>query len=309
MGESYTAPNPMVGAVLVYANRIIGEGYHERYGEAHAEVNCLNSVKEDDRPFIGDATLYVSLEPCSHYGKTPPCADLIMRHKIPRVVISVRDNSELVNGSGILRLQQNGVEVITGVLEKEGRELIRQFLYFNRCKRPYITLKFAQSADGFIGTEGKRTNISNEISKRYVHKLRMQYQAILVGKKTVLADNPVLTVRYWNGKNPVRIILGDRHSIDPSCNVMKGGETLFCSGTIEEILQQLAEQSIISVLVEGGANTIQQFLDAGAWNEMHVITSRDRLHNGITAPGLAIVPDDSCMLEDNTVYIYKNRDA
>lgn len=154
-GESYVAPNPMVGAVLVYKDRIIGEGFHAKYGEAHAEVNCINTVKEEDKQFITQSTLYVSLEPCAHFGKTPPCADLIIKHKIPKVVIAVQDNFDAVNGKGIQRLKENNIEVISGILEHEGKELIKHFLYFHQYKRPFITLKFAQTKDGFIGIKTK----------------------------------------------------------------------------------------------------------------------------------------------------------
>jgi diaminohydroxyphosphoribosylaminopyrimidine deaminase/5-amino-6-(5-phosphoribosylamino)uracil reductase len=307
-GNSFTAPNPMVGAVLVYNNRIIGEGYHEKYGEAHAEVNCINSVKEEDKKLIPDSTLFVSLEPCSHFGKRPPCTELILRNKIPNVVISVQDSFHLVNGAGIRKLKENGVHVITGVLENEGKNLIRHFFYFHENKKPFVTLKFAQSKDGFIGKEGMRITISNELSKRYVHQLRAEHQSILVGKNTAITDNPELTVRYAEGKNPIRIILADEQSIPSTHHVFNNdAQTIFINeSNVENILDQLFERTIISVLVEGGAKTLQQFIDNKAWNEVHVITSPVKLESGIPAPKLAGKIIDTLTLEGDTVQVYQN---
>lgn len=322
LGESYAAPNPMVGAVLVYEDTIIGEGYHERYGEAHAEVNCLNSVSHENQHLIPLSTLYVSLEPCAHYGKTPPCADLIIKHKIPRVVISVQDNFDLVNGKGIKRLKENNIEVITGVLEKEGKELIKHFLYFHQYKRPYITLKFAQSEDKFLGIKNQEISISNELSKRYVHQLRAAHQAILVGKNTVLTDNPALTVRHAAGKNPIRIIVGKSSDIPEDYLVFNdAAETIFLPtannqySTIKEILHQIAAKNIISVLVEGGADILQQFTDSNLWNEAYIITSDEALTDKyphadfIKAPVLKGEIVNTTKLVNNTIHHLKNNYA
>ena len=231
-GAGHVAPNPMVGAVLVHNNRIIGEGYHQRYGEAHAEVNCITSVKEEDRNFIAYSILYVSLEPCVHFGKTPPCADLIIRHKIPKVVIGVRDPFKEVNGKGIEKLQRAGIEVQLGILEDECKEMNKRFFTFYTKHRPYIILKWAETANGFISNSlpsssddnegfqdgfpttgamqhsGKgRLLISNEYSNRLVHKWRSEEAGILVGTNTALSDNPDLTTRLWNGPSPVRLII------------------------------------------------------------------------------------------------------
>ncbi len=310
LGESFVAPNPMVGALLVHDSKIIGEGYHEKYGEAHAEVNCLHSVKNEDSHLIANSILYVSLEPCSHFGKTPPCTDLILANKIPKVVISVEDNFHLVNGRGIEKLKKNNVEVVQGILQKEGKELIKQFLYFNQNKKPFITLKFAQSKDGFIGIKDERVFISNELSLRYTHRLRAQHQSILVGKNTVLIDNPALTLRYWNGKNPVRIILAGENSIPANYHVKNNeAETVFITDDIKTALKKIAEKNIISVLVEGGAKTLQQFIDAGLWNEAHVITSNTDIKTGIKAPVLNSMPVETIQLEDNTVQVFKNHPA
>lgn len=280
LGDGFVAPNPMVGAVLVHNDTIIGEGYHKKYGEAHAEVNCINAVKEEDWHLISKSTLYVSLEPCAHFGKTPPCVDLIIKYKIPKVVISVLDTFDLVNGKSIQKLIENGVTVITGVLEDEGKNLLKHFLYFHKYKIPFITLKFAQSNDNFIGINGKEISISNALSKRYVHKLRAENQAILVGKNTVITDNPMLNVRYWNGNNPVRIIVGNKNNIPKKYHILNNdAETIFLSKnnntflTIDEILKSISDENIISVLVEGGLNVLQQFIDTNAWNEAHIITS------------------------------------
>lgn len=322
LGESYVAPNPMVGAVLVYNDRIIGEGFHAKYGEAHAEVNCINSVKDEDKELISKSTLYVSLEPCAHFGKTPPCADLIIQYKIPRVVIAVQDNFDAVNGKGIQRLRENNVEVITGILEDEGKELIKHFLHFHQYKKPFITLKFAQTKDSFLGIKNKEIKISNDLSKRYVHQLRAEHQAILVGKTTVLTDNPKLNVRHWQGKNPIRIVLGDEDGIPKNYHVFnEDAATFFFHSidhqllTIDQLLQHLYQINIISVLIEGGANVLQQFIDANAWNEAVVISSDEEmsreslvvsLEQFIKAPMFTGSLAQSFQLENNLIQLFKN---
>lgn len=322
LGESFVAPNPMVGAVLVHEDTIIGEGYHQRFGEAHAEVNCLNSVIDDNRHLISQSTLYVSLEPCAHYGKTPPCADLIIRHQIPRVVISVQDNFHEVDGKGIERLKANNIEVITGILEEEGKELIKHFLFFHQYKRPYVTLKFAQTKDGYIGIKNQELKISNEYTKRYVHQLRAGHQSILVGKNTVLSDNPELTVRLAKGKNPVRIVVGKSDDFPAEFNIFNDkAKTIFLSDiddrplTVDHILTQLHDKDIISVLVEGGAEVLQQFIDSETWNEAHVITSdktieelsaTDNPQKYIKAPEIHGEHLNSIQSENDTIQLIKN---
>ncbi len=307
VGESFTPPNPMVGAVLVYEGRIIGEGYHTEYGAAHAEVDCIQSVKEADKSLIEKSTLYVSLEPCSHFGKTPPCTDLIIHHKIPKVVISVLDTFHKVNGSGIQKLRDNGVDVVFGILEEEGKYLIRHFLYYHKNHLPYVTLKVAQSKEGFMGIHGQEINISNALAKRFTHKLRAQHQGILIGKNTVLSDNPELNVRHWNGRNPERIILGDETGIPKEYHIFNGlPSTLFLSGDIHSVLKKLAERNIISILVEGGANTLEQFLKANLWNEAHIIHTNISLKQGITAPTIRGTLKKTITLDDNTIHWYKN---
>lgn len=319
LGNGFVAPNPMVGAVLVYNNVIIGEGYHAKYGEAHAEVNCINAVKREDKHLIEKATLYVSLEPCAHYGKTPPCVDLIIKNKIPTVVIANMDTFEKVNGAGIQKLKNYNIEVITSVLEDEGKQLNKHFFYAQQHKQPYITLKFAQSNDGFIGVQGKEISISNEATKRYTHLLRSQHQSILVGKNTVLTDNPQLNIRYANGKNPIRIVLGKANDYPNDFYIFnEDAETIFLLNnvlkkiTIEDICKQLYLQNIHSVLVEGGAKTLQQFIDSNLWNEAHIITSNNAIgklyatEKLIKAPIITGNLEQQLSLENNLISIYNN---
>ncbi|MDQ6764196.1 MAG: bifunctional diaminohydroxyphosphoribosylaminopyrimidine deaminase/5-amino-6-(5-phosphoribosylamino)uracil reductase RibD, partial [Bacteroidota bacterium] len=207
IAEGNVAPNPMVGAILVHENKIIGEGFHKKYGEPHAEANCINNVRDEHKNLIEQSTLYVSLEPCSHYGKTPPCADLIVQKKIPKVIIGCQDIFKEVAGKGIQKLNDAGIETTVGVLEKECSELNKRFFIFHQKQRPYIILKWAQSANGKIGKKGERIFISNDYTNRLVHKWRSEEAAIMIGTNTAQEDNPSLTTRLWQGKNPVRIII------------------------------------------------------------------------------------------------------
>jgi diaminohydroxyphosphoribosylaminopyrimidine deaminase/5-amino-6-(5-phosphoribosylamino)uracil reductase len=331
LGAGHTAPNPMVGSVLVYEDRqtgeerIIGEGYHERYGERHAEANCVTSVKAEDRPLIAQSTLYVSLEPCAHYGKQPPCADLIIDRQIPRVVVGCRDPFPQVNGKGIEKLLAAGVEVRIGVLEKECIDLNRRFLTFNTLHRPYIVLKWAQSADGKIAGEGNagagedrgggyagkagagRTLISNEYTNRLVHKWRSEEAAILVGTHTAFADDPALTVRLWSGPDPIRLVIDNNLRLPDSLrlfdrkvptivfNTLRHEETenLFYyqlaadSSLVHQVVVALTALKIQSVLAEGGARLLQSFIDEGYWDEARVITNNDlEIFGGLPAPVL-----------------------
>ncbi len=299
------APNPMVGAVLVYDDIIIGEGYHKKYGEAHAEVNCINSVKEENKLLIEKSTMYVSLEPCSHFGKTPPCSNLIIQQKIKKVVIGCRDIYEEVDGKGIEALRNAGVEVVTGVLENESKNLNKRFFTFHTQKRPYIILKWAQSANGKIGSKNnERILISNDYSNRLVHKWRNEEAAILVGKKTALKDDPSLTTRLWKGKNPVRIVIDSNLELPASSKVFNAeAKTIVYNLTknsseknieyikIQEVnflagmLSSLYENEIQSLLVEGGAKTLQSFIDQNLWDGARVITNHEMIiEEGINAP-------------------------
>ncbi len=304
LGAGNVAPNPMVGAVLVYNDKIIGEGYHQQYGEPHAEVNCIKNVSDENKPLIEKSTMYVSLEPCSHFGKTPPCSDLIIQQKIKKVVIGCRDIYEEVDGKGIERLRNAGVEVITGILENESRELNKRFFTFHSKNRPYIILKWAQSANGKIGLENERVFISNNYSNRLVHKWRREEAGILVGKNTVLKDDPALTNRLWKGKNPVRIVIDPKLELATSSKVFNDeAKTIIYNlsknaseGNIEYIelgkndflkkmLASLYENNIQSVLVEGGAKTLQSFINEDLWDEARVITNRELIiEEGINAP-------------------------
>ncbi len=306
-GLGTTYPNPMVGSVIVYNNEIIGEGWHRKSGEPHAEVNAINSVK--DNSLLAKATIYVSLEPCNHYGKTPPCCDLIIKHKIPNVVVGAIDPNSKVSGTGIKRLQENGANVTIGVLEKECNELNKRFFTFHQKKLPYIILKWAESQDGFIAplTKDKKEPvwISNEYSRQLVHKWRSEEQAILVGTKTVLDDNPKLDVRDWTGENPIRIVLDKSDRINQSYYVKDGQiktiiiteqENLtFSENCIYEnaifdvkLTKTIADISykygIQSILIEGGKQTLQSFIDDNLWDEARVFIGNSHLKSGIKAP-------------------------
>lgn len=304
-GLCNAAPNPMVGAVIVHQDRIIGEGYHVRCGEAHAEVNAIRSVKDEN--LLRESTIYVSLEPCSHYGKTPPCADLIIGKRIPRVVIGCADPFSLVAGRGIRKLREAGVDVTVGVLEEECRNLIRRFTTFHTLQRPYITLKWAESADGFIDTcrtAGHPALLSTPLSAMYVHKQRAEHQAILVGRKTALLDNPSLTTRHWYGKHPLRLAVDRELTLPPTLKLFDGSVHTcvftrqerestdavsyirldFDRPIVPQIARCLYERKVQSLLVEGGRQLLQAFIDSGYWDEIYVEHSHTCLKAGVEAP-------------------------
>lgn len=345
-GAGFVAPNPMVGAVLVYKNRIIGEGWHQQYGKAHAEVNCIASVKEEDRIFISQSILYVSLEPCVHFGKTSPCTDLIIQHQVPKVVIGCRDPFEAVNGKGIEKLKAAGVNVETGVLENECKELNKRFFTFHTKQRPYIILKWAQTGDGFISTsptshlqkreasgevDNSRLQISNEYSNRLVHKWRSEEASILVGTNTAMLDNPELTTRLWPGPSPVRLVVDMDLKLPLSLklfnrkiktivfNTVKQGEQenlIFCQvkkniPLLSQLLESLYQFNIQSVMVEGGARLLQSFIDKRCWDEARIITNSTLIINkGLAAPilkeGKKI--NEEQLLSD-TIEIYKYQET
>ncbi|MBQ8502579.1 MAG: bifunctional diaminohydroxyphosphoribosylaminopyrimidine deaminase/5-amino-6-(5-phosphoribosylamino)uracil reductase RibD [Bacteroides sp.] len=307
-GFCNTAPNPMVGAVIVCDGRIIGEGYHVRCGEGHAEVNAIRSVREPE--LLKRSTIYVSLEPCSHYGKTPPCADLIIEKQIPRIVIGCRDPFPEVAGRGIRKLQDAGREVIVGILEKECRHLIRRFITYHTLHRPYITLKWAESADKFIDltrTGGSQVRLSSPLTSMLVHKRRAEHDAIMVGTRTALLDNPSLTVRDWHGRSPLRIVPDKELSLPRHLHLFDGEQpTLVCHDMWkevregenfcpldyrQEVLPQLMEilyrRKIQSLLVEGGRILLQSFIDAGLWDEVVVEEAPIRLSSGVKAPEIS----------------------
>ena len=304
-GLCNVAPNPMVGAVIVCDGLIIGEGYHIRCGEAHAEVNAIRSVK--DKSLLSRSTIYVSLEPCSHYGKTPPCADLIIEKQIPRIVIGCQDPFSQVAGRGIQKLRDAGREVTVGVLEKECRYLIRRFITFNTLHRPFITLKWAESADHFIDverTDGNPVVLSSPLTSMLVHKKRAEHSAILVGTRTAKLDNPSLNVRNWYGRPPIRLVIDRKQSLSPTLHLFDGSvltlvftehfhdalpnvEYLpidFQQDILPQIMQILYERGIQSLLVEGGSTLLQSFIDAGLWDEAYVEESPRSLISGVKAP-------------------------
>ena len=300
-GIDGAAPNPMVGAVVVADGRIIGEGYHIRCGGPHAEVNAIRSVRDKDA--LQHATIYVSLEPCAHYGKTPPCADLIIQNRIPRVVVGCQDPFAKVNGLGISRLREAGIEVKVGVLEQECRELNARFITFHSQQRPWITLKWAQSADGFM--DGKResgmppTRFSTRFTSTLVHRLRAEHKAILVGSGTALADNPTLTTRLWPGSNPMRLVVDRRGRLSDDLHLLDGSvEThIYQSESLRDILTNLHQRGIQSLLVEGGSQLLQSFLREGLWDEARVETAPFTLHEGIQAPHI----DDSLRISERRI--------
>lgn len=314
------SPNPMVGAVLVHNGTIIGEGYHKEYGKAHAEVNCLASVNEAQQQFIPQSTLYVSLEPCAHWGKTPPCADLIIENKIPRVVVGCRDPFPEVNGKGIEKLRAAGVAVELGMLEKECQEINKRFFTFHQEHRPFILLKWAQTADGKIGREDHgRMYISNEYTARLVHKWRSEEAAIAVGTNTALYDDPQLSTRHWPGQNPIRVVVDMNLRLPSSLHLFNdGGDTTIVFNLhrhtlpfeklsmsqlrkmgvvyyqvtgdvslVHQMLNGLHRLGIQSILVEGGTRLLQSFIDEGLWDEAKVITNETLLAgDGLPAPAL-----------------------
>ena len=300
-GEAGAAPNPMVGAVVVHDGRIIGEGYHRRCGGPHAEVNAIGSVR--DKHLLSRSTIYVSLEPCSHYGKTPPCTELIIKSGIPRVVVGCADPFAKVNGQGIKRLQEAGCEVVVGILEEECQELNRRFFTFHKEHRPWITLKWAQSEDGFIDRHRKAgekpTIFSNAFTQTLVHRLRARHQAILVGTQTALLDNPALTTRLWSGPNPLRLSI-DRHNRLPDTLHLKDGSTptiIYTHESLHEILADLYSRGIQSLMVEGGTRLLQSFINEGMWDEARIETAPVKLHGGVKAP---ILP--GCSVSDKHTY-------
>ena len=307
LGAGMVAPNPMVGAVLVYNDRIIGEGYHRQYGAAHAEVNCIASVAATDRALIAAATLYVSLEPCAHFGKTPPCSDLIIATEIKKVVIGCKDPFTAVNGKGIEKLRNAGVDIVVGVLEDACLQVNKAFFTFHTRHRPYIIIKWAQTADAKVAAEDTRQRliISNDLTNRLVHRWRSEAAAILVGTNTALMDDPVLDNRLWTGKPPLRMVIDRLLRLPDSLKLFNNkyktivfnnirqetvGETTYVQlnrnpPLISQISDACYTLNIQSILVEGGPTLIQAFFDAGLWDEARVITNETLLANhGLPAP-------------------------
>ena len=328
-GSGYVAPNPMVGAVLVHEEKIIGEGYHQQNGGPHAEVNCINSVKKEHKDKISSSVLYVSLEPCSHFGKTPPCADLIIANQITEVVIGCRDLFKEVDGKGIEKLKAAGVKVIVGILVKECQQLNKRFFTFHRKHRPYIILKWAETADRRMTGDGtNRLLISNEQTNRLVHKWRSEEASILVGTNTALLDDPELTTRSWKGPSPIRLVVDMDLKLPSALKIFNDKQRTIIFNTVKheeqdhrfyyqvtkdvnlvhQIVNALYQMKIQSVLVEGGARLLQSFIDEEMWDEVRIIKNEKlRINNGLSAPALkgGLLDEESMILNDS-IKIYTN---
>lgn len=321
-GVGAVSPNPMVGCVIVHQNKIIGEGWHEKYGGPHAEVNAIKNVK--NKSLLKEATAYVTLEPCAHFGKTPPCADLLIKHKLKRVVIANQDSFPLVNGGGIKKLEEAGIEVEVGVLSAQGRVLNKIFFTRVEKKRPYVILKWAQTADGFVARENYDSKwISNEHSRKLVHKWRAEEDAIWVGTNTAKYDNPKLNVRDWQGSDPVRLVIDKQLSLDASLhlfdqeiptvcyNLKKDGKEVNLEWVkvsenqlLKDVFLDLRQRGIQSVLVEGGAHLLQSLIDEGHWDEARVFTGSATFENGIKAPILDVVAKKSSEVDGDRLELF-----
>ncbi len=332
-GLGTTAPNPMVGCVIVHAQKIIGEGYTSIYGGSHAEINALKNVK--NQSLLSEATLYVTLEPCSHYGKTPPCADAIIALKIPKVVIGTIDTHSKVAGKGVGKLKASGCEVIVGVLENEVKAHHKRFFTFHNKKRPYIILKWAESADGFIAPQSRNEQkpvwITNELSRQLVHKWRTEEHAILVGTNTVIEDNPSLTVRDWTGNNPIRVVLDRNLNLPKEAAIFDDkAKTIIISekqktrhteadprifefldwSLTEKIAQQICtilyNHEVNSIIIEGGRQTLQTFINENLWDEARIFVGTASFSKGTKAPDFSgrLISDEKII--DDILKIYTN---
>jgi diaminohydroxyphosphoribosylaminopyrimidine deaminase/5-amino-6-(5-phosphoribosylamino)uracil reductase len=327
-GLGLTRTNPLVGCVIVHKERIIGEGFHHEFGGPHAEVNALRSVK--DPSLLAESTLYCSLEPCSHHGKTPPCSMLIQQKGIPRVVIANSDPFPSVNGMGIRQMKDSGIQVELGCLEEEGRYVNRRFFTYHMKKRPYVVLKWAHTQDGYIDLirepgDGAGTNwITDDVCRTLVHKWRSEEAAIMVGTNTVLSDNPMLNVRRWTGDQPLRITIDRNGRLSKHSFLLDGSqETLVFAGvsgkypgktrsvimdpsyTLLDLLEELYDQRIISVLIEGGAKLLHSFLENDVWDEARVFTGKMSFSQGVPSPEIAKKPDESLVFHDTRLDIYR----
>lgn len=321
-GRGFVSPNPMVGCVIVHEDRIIGEGFHEIYGGPHAEVNAINAVKNPE--LLSESTAYVSLEPCAHWGKTPPCANLLVEKGLKKVVIGALDSNPLVGGKGVEILRNAGIEVVTGVLEKESRLQNRRFFTQIEKKRPYVILKWAQSKDGFVARSDYSSKwISNARSRQLVHKWRAEEDAILVGKNTAKYDNPSLTVRDWTGKNPLRLVIDPNPELPENLNLFDQIVPTICYNTVKseksdnlefvklkpgfelrEILDDLNSRKIQSLIVEGGSFVLNKFIEEDLWDEARVFTGPTDFGEGISAPTLNLTPTETLSIQEDTLRIY-----
>ena len=334
-GAGNVSPNPLVGAIVVHQNKIIGEGWHQKFGEAHAEVNAINSVV--DKSVLKDSTIYVNLEPCNHQGKTPPCTDLLIKHQIKKVVIGMMDPFEKVAGNGIQKLRNSGIEVVENILQKNCEALNNRFITFQTKKRPYIILKWAQTSDGFIAPDStkmdaeefeKKRHITGFIVQKLVHKWRSEEDAILVGTNTILSDNPALNVRAWNGRNPIRICLDKNLRLSSNFKIFDHTQPTIIFTEKEKQLEEniryiqipfdnqlastvvgnLYQQKIQSVIIEGGKQTLETFINAGLWDEAQIFTSPKKIHDGIKSPIISGTIIHQNIIDKNQLIIYKKVD-
>ena len=326
MGRGHVSPNPMVGCVIVHNGQIIGEGWHRKYGEAHAEVNAINSIKDDS--LLPESTVYVTLEPCAHHGKTPPCADLLVEKNVKRVVIGGIDSNPLVGGKGIERLEEAGIQVVANLYDKQVREHNVRFFTSIEKQRPFVILKWAQTADGYVARENFDSKwISNEQSRSLVHQWRAEEDAILVGKNTAKYDNPTLNVRSWSGKDPLRLVIDLNLELSSDLKLFDGsiptviyntkqsleqGQLIYqqvdSENLVAEILKDLHNRKIQSVIIEGGAATLATFINTGLWDEARIFTSKTQFKNGIKAPlitGKLVGSED---VAGDQLEIYRNSD-
>lgn len=327
LGAGYVRPNPMVGCVIVHQNKIIGEGWHRQYGGPHAEVNAINSVK--DQSLLPESTVYVTLEPCSHFGKTPPCADLLVKHQAKKVVICNHDPNPLVAGRGIAKLEAAGIEVATGLLAEKGTVLNRRFFTFHQQKRPYIVLKWAQTADGFIAKENYQpTAISGAMAKNLVHKWRTEEAAIMVGTRTALHDNPKLNVREWTGPDPLRVVIDKNLSLPPNLHLFDNSQPTLVFNLLKteqleanlelvqlepetdflsQLLYHLHQRQVQSILVEGGTALLETFLKANLWDEARIFRNQKRFGKGIPAARLSLdTLLDTTIIGEDQLFLHVN---
>ncbi|MFC0344453.1 bifunctional diaminohydroxyphosphoribosylaminopyrimidine deaminase/5-amino-6-(5-phosphoribosylamino)uracil reductase RibD [Epilithonimonas hispanica] len=324
LGKTY--PNPLVGSVIVHNDRIIGEGFHKKAGEPHAEINAINSIKDEDKHLIPESTIYVSLEPCAHFGKTPPCALKIKELGFKKVVIGAMDSHDKVNGKGKKIITDAGIEVVSSVLENDCRKLNKRFFTYHERKRPFIILKWAQSTDGFMDKDFKPIQISNSLSKQFVHQMRSEEHSILIGKNTALHDNPSLTVREIEGRNPIRILIDFNLEVSQDSNIHNDeAETIIFNSvknfedknlklikverenSLNQILEKLYELQIQSVIIEGGRFTLQEFINQNLWDEALIFKNPNlNLENGTKAPEFNFNPKKTENLRDTEVLFFSN---
>ncbi len=325
LGNTY--PNPLVGSVIVHKGKIIGEGFHKKAGEPHAEINAINSINEKDKYLIPESIIYVSLEPCAHFGKTPPCALKIKELGFKKVVIGAMDSHDKVNGKGKKIITDAGIEVVSGILEDECRQLNKRFFTYHEKKRPFIILKWAESADGFMDKDFKPTQISNSLSKQFVHLMRSEEHAILIGKNTALHDNPSLTVREIEGRNPIRVLIDFNLEVPNHFNIYNDeAETIIFNSikdseikhlkfikigkenSLNQVLKKLYELQIQAVIIEGGRFTLQQFIDQNLWDEAFILKNPNLiLENGTRAPNFDFKSEKMENIRDTQILFFKNQ--